>query len=280
MKPFRRGPRRDPRRDPRRESPEPRYERPTNAETRWIGGFEAIEEILTRAPQDARTLWVEHQLKHERIGALVRLVKELNIPVQYMARPELDRAFKGGRHQGVALRVAYDPAETFAEWIDGLDEARKKGLVIVALDQIQDPQNLGAISRSALQLGARCVIAPERRSAPVTPAVIQASAGAALKIPIHRVVNLAQALARCKERGFWIYGADAAGQEAWSASLATPCVLVIGSEGYGLRPLVRASCDALLSIPQVEHGVGSLNAACAATALLYEIARQKARPGA
>jgi 23S rRNA (guanosine2251-2'-O)-methyltransferase len=77
-----------------------------------------------------------------------------------------------------------------------------------------------------------------------------------------------------------VYGADAAGKEAWSATLNTPCVLVIGSEGYGLRPLVRASCDELLSVPQVAHGVGSLNASCAATALLYEIARQKARPGA
>jgi len=278
VKPPRRG--RDGRPDQRRGRPPERPARAPNADTRWLGGFQAVEAAIARAPQDARELWVEHELKHERIGALVRLAKDLHVPVQFMARPELDRALKGGRHEGVALRVAYDPAETFGEWVDGLDEERKKGLVVVALDQIQDPQNLGAIARSALQLGARCVVAPERRSAPVTQAVIQSSAGAALKIPIHRVVNLAQALARCKERGFWIYGADAAGQDAWSAALATPCVLVIGSEGYGLRPLVRASCDALLRVPQIQHGVGSLNASCAATALLYEIARQKARPGA
>jgi 23S rRNA (guanosine2251-2'-O)-methyltransferase len=105
---------------------------------------------------------------------------------------------------------------------------------------------------------------------------VQSSAGAILKLKVHRVVNLAQALSRAKQAGFAVYGADAAGKDAWSASLSTPCVLVVGSEGYGMRSLVRASCDELLRIPQVSHGVGSLNASCAATALLYEIARQKA----
>ncbi len=273
-----RGPRRDVGDGSGREGGEEESSRPANADTRWIGGFEAVRTALERAPDDARALWIEHELKHEEIARIVRLAKDLNVPVQYMARPELDRALKGARHQGVALKAVYDPAETFTEWLAGLDESRKKGLVVVALDQIQDPHNLGAITRSALQLGARCVVIPERRSAPVTPAVIQASAGAALKIPVHRVVNLAQTLARCKEAGFWTYGADAAGKPAWEATLNTPCVLVVGSEGYGMRPLVRASCDELLSVPQVAHGVGSLNASCAATALLYEIARQKARP--
>jgi len=253
-------------------------ERPVNAETRWVFGVEAVASALANSPYDCRDLWVEHELKGDAIGELVRKAKDLGVSVQYMARPELDRAAKGGKHQGLALRTAFDPMGTFAEWLRGLDEGRKKGLVIVALDQIQDPHNLGAIARSALQLGARCLVTPERRSSPVTQAAIQSSAGAALKIPIHRVVNLAQTLALCKEAGFWVYGADAAGKDVWDARLNTPCVLVIGNEGYGLRPLVRASCEELLRIPQVDHGVGSLNASCAATALLYEISRQKAKP--
>lgn len=253
-------------------------ERAANAETRWVAGFEAVAAALTNTPYDCRELWIEHEHKNESIGELVRRAKDLNVPIQYMARPELDRAVKGGKHQGVALKTTYDPAATFSEWIKGLDEERKKGIVVVALDQIQDPHNLGAIARSALQLGARCLVAPERRSSPVTQAAVQSSAGAVLKIPVHRVVNLAQTLALCKDHGFWVYGADAAGKDAWDARLNTPCVLVIGSEGYGLRPLVRAGCDELLRIPQVEHGVGSLNASCAATALLYEIARQKIKP--
>ena len=125
--------------------------RPTNAETRWVGGFEAVAAALVATPYDCRTLWIEHELSHEAIGDIVKRAKDLGVDVQFMSRPELDRAVKGGKHQGVALRVVYDPMETFAEWIRSLDEERKKGLVIVALDQIQDPHNLGAIARSALQ---------------------------------------------------------------------------------------------------------------------------------
>lgn len=260
-----------------KELEEGRPERPApGGETRWIGGIEKVSAALASAPDSARELWVEHRAQHSALGAIIKTAKERAIPVQFMARPELDRALKGGKHQGVALKMTYDPTESFGEWLDELDDARKKGLVIVALDQIQDPHNLGAIARSALQLGAHALLAPERRSSPVTQAAVQSSAGAILKLKVHRVVNLAQALARAKQAGFAVYGADAAGKDAWSATLRSPCVLVVGSEGYGMRSLVRASCDELLRIPQVSHGVGSLNASCAATALLYEIARQKA----
>lgn len=260
--------------------PRPRPECSANADTRWVVGVEPVARALESAPRDARELWVEHERRGEAIGRLVRRAKELGVEVRFLSRPELDRAAKGGRHEGVALRAAYDPAATFEEWLRSLDAEGRRGAVVVALDQIQDPHNLGAIARSALQLGARCLVAPERRSSPVTQAAVQASAGAVLKIPVHRVVNLAQTLALCKKTGLWVYGADAAGAAAWDATVNTPCVLVIGSEGYGLRPLVRASCDELLSVPQSVRGVGSLNAACAATALLYEAARQRARPGA
>lgn len=250
--------------------------RPTNADTRWVGGLEAVERALTNQPEDLREVWIEHEFKHPALGPLIRRLKEGGVVVQFMSRPELDRAVRGGRHGGIAARLAYDVAETFAEWVKGLSPEDKKGAVVIVLDQIQDPHNLGAISRSALQLGAKCIVIPERRSSPVTPAVVQASAGAALKIPIHIVVNLAQTLALCKDNGFWIYGADAAGKDSWTAPIHSPSVLVIGSEGYGMRQLVRASCDELLRVPQAPNGVGSLNAACAATALLYELARRRA----
>ena len=255
-------------------------EQAPNLETRWLGGFEAVAKALTKTPYDCREMWIEHELQHPNVGMLTKMAKDLDVQIRYMSRPELDRAVKGGKHGGIAIRASFDPAATFSEWVQGLDEERKKGLVVVVLDQIQDPHNLGAITRSALQLHARCVVIPERRSAPVTQAVIQASAGAALKIPVHRVVNIAQTLDLCKKNGFWVYGADASGKDAWDCVINTPCVLVIGSEGYGMRPLVRASCDELMRVPQTEHGVGSLNASCAATALLYEIARQNRKPKA
>lgn len=243
---------------------------------RWIGGTHSVEETLRARPGSVRELWIEHKSKNPAIGPLVRAAREAGIRVQFMSRGELDRATGGIRHQGVAAKVVPDAGGDLPGFLRGLAEADKKGLVLAALDQIQDPHNLGAIARSAANLGARGLIIPERRSSPVSPVAIQASAGAIQKILVFQVVNLAQALERCREAGFWIYGADASGKPSWETVLNTPLVLVIGSEGYGMRPLVRDGCDELVSIPQSAAGVSSLNASCAASVLLYEIARQKA----
>lgn len=244
----------------------------------WIGGMHAVSETLRARPASVGELWVVNGVQSPEVGEMIRLARKAGARVLFVGRGELDRATGGGHNQGVGAKtyVAASEAEDFSTFLARLSAEQKKGMVLVALDQIQDPHNLGAIARSAVNLGARGLIVPERRSAPVSPAAIQASAGAIQKIDVFRVVNLAQALARCKEHGFWIYGADASGPTAWSAKINTPLVLVIGSEGYGMRDLVRASCDGLLSIPQTARGVSSLNASCAASVLLYEIARQRA----
>jgi len=241
---------------------------------RWLGGTHAVEETLRAKPKAARELWVEHEVNTPQIKAIIAAARAAGVKIQFMARRELDRAVRGGRHQGVAVKVEEAAGYELPEFLDGLEEEQKKGMVLVALDQIQDPHNLGAIARSAVNLGARGLILPERRSAPVTAVAVQASAGAIQKVPVFHVVNLAQALERCKKAGFWIYGADMGGKPSWETSFNRPLVLVIGSEGSGLRPLVRSSCDEVVSIPQSEQAVESFNASCAATALLYEIARQ------
>jgi 23S rRNA (guanosine2251-2'-O)-methyltransferase len=174
----------------------------------------------------------------------------------------------------VALRTALVKALTLDELLTQFPETARRGLVFVALDQIQDPHNLGAIARSAVNLGAKAIIMPERRSAPVSEAAVAASAGAIQKIPVVSVVNLGQALSRLRESGFWIYGADASGRPVWEMAFQAPLVLVIGSEGSGMRPLVRSLCDETVAIPQAAGGVESLNASCAASVLLYEVARQ------
>lgn len=245
----------------------------------WIGGTHAVAEALRSNPRNVQALWVEHQTKNPIVSELIRLARQAGVVVQFMARNEMDRAVNGGRHQGLAAKVAEEPEKDFSAFLADLSPERKKGMVLVALDQIQDPHNLGAIARSAVTLGAGGLLIPERRSSPVTPVVMQASAGAIQKIPLFRVVNLAQALGRCKESGFWIYGADAQGAAAWSARLNTPLVLVIGSEGYGIRSLVKSLCDELVKVPQSAAGVESLNASCAASVLLYEIARQNRPEG-
>jgi 23S rRNA (guanosine2251-2'-O)-methyltransferase len=148
---------------------------------------------------------------------------------------------------------------------------------VVALDQVQDPHNLGAVARSAEAAGAVGLVIPSRRAAAVTPAAAKASAGAVEHLPIARVPNLADFLARAKDDGAWIYGAEANAEAPYTqADLTGKVVLVLGSEGKGLRRLVAERCDALVSIP-VRGRVASLNVSAAAAALLFEAVRQRGR---
>jgi 23S rRNA (guanosine2251-2'-O)-methyltransferase len=147
--------------------------------------------------------------------------------------------------------------------------------LLVALDQVQDPRNLGAICRSAEFAGAAGVIVPERRAATVTAVVCKTSAGAVEHLEVAHVRNLADWLAEAKQAGFWIWGADADADAApWQTDLTGPTVLVFGGEGKGLRPRVAASCDGLLALPR-RGQIDSLNVSAAATALLFEAVRQR-----
>jgi len=244
------------------------------ADAQWLSGFHSVLETLRGKPGSAKELLVIAGGKGPEISEITRLAREAGARVRYVDRRELDHVAGASRHQGVALRATLHEGESLDGLLARFPAESRKGLVIVALDQIQDPHNLGAIARSAVNLGAQALILPERRSASVTGAVVAASAGAIQKLPVASVVNLGQALERLKEEGFWVYGADAAGRPAWDAVFNTPLVLVIGSEGAGMRPLVASLCDEVVSIPQAASGVDSLNASCAASVLLYEVARQ------
>ena len=182
---------------------------------------------------------------------------------------ELERLCGSPDHQGVVAEV--DPYP----YADPAQLLRVEGALLVALDQVQDPRNLGAVARSAEAAGAAGLVVPERRSAEVTPVACKASAGAVEHLPIGRVRNLADWLGEAKAAGFWIWGADAeADQAPWEADLTGPTVLVLGGEGKGLRPRVASACDGLLALPQ-RGRVGSLNVSAAATALLFEALRQR-----
>jgi 23S rRNA (guanosine2251-2'-O)-methyltransferase len=183
---------------------------------------------------------------------------------------ELERLCGSPDHQGVVAEV--DPYP----YGDPVGMLRREGSLLVALDQVQDPRNLGAVCRSAEFAGAAGLIVPERRSASVTPVVCKTSAGAVEHLELAHVRNLADWLAEAKEAGFWIWGADAdAEQPPWSADLTGSTILVLGGEGKGLRPRVAAACDGLLALPQ-RGKVESLNVSAAATALLFEALRQRA----
>jgi 23S rRNA (guanosine2251-2'-O)-methyltransferase len=182
---------------------------------------------------------------------------------------ELTRLAGSPDHQGVVAEVdpyPYSDPDALLETPEAL---------VVALDQIQDPRNLGAVCRSAEAAGAGGVAVPSRRAATVTAAVCKASAGAVEHLPVARVGNLADWLARAKDAGAWIYGAEAGADAPHTdVDLTGKVVLVLGSEGKGLRPRVADSCDLLVSIP-VRGRVGSLNVSAAAAVLLFEAARQR-----
>jgi 23S rRNA (guanosine2251-2'-O)-methyltransferase len=182
---------------------------------------------------------------------------------------ELARLAGSPDHQGVVAEV--DPYP----YADPDSLLGRPDALVVALDQVQDPRNLGAVCRSAEAVGASGVVIPSRRSAAVTAAACKASAGAVEHLPVARVSNLADWLARAKDSGAWVYGAEASAPVPYAqADLSGKLVLVLGSEGRGLRRRVSATCDLLISIPVRGH-VGSLNVSAAAAVLLFEAVRQR-----
>ena len=183
---------------------------------------------------------------------------------------ELTRQAGSPDHQGMVAEVEPYP------YADPSSLLRAADALVVALDQVQDPHNLGAVARSAEAAGASGLVVPDRRSASVSPAVCKASAGAVEHLPIARVRNLADWLESAKDReGLWVFGAAAGGESAYDeVDLSGPAVLVLGSEGKGLRPRVAAACDALVSIP-LGGETASLNVSAAADVLLFEALRQR-----
>jgi len=185
------------------------------------------------------------------------------------AAGELERLCGSPDHQGVVAEV--DPFP----YVGASELLRGEGALLVALDQVQDPRNLGAVARSAEAAGAAGLVIPERRSAEVTAVACKASAGAVEHLRIARVRNLADWLGEAKQAGFWIWGADAEAEQApWRVDLKGSTVLVLGGEGKGLRPRVASACDGLVALPQ-RGKVGSLNVSAAAAALLFEAVRQR-----
>jgi 23S rRNA (guanosine2251-2'-O)-methyltransferase len=185
------------------------------------------------------------------------------------AAEELERLCGSPDHQGVVAEV--DPYP----YADPNALLRGEDALIVALDQVQDPRNLGAICRSAEFAGAAGVVIPERRAAEVTAVACKASAGAVEHLDVARVRNLADWLGEAKAAGFWVWGADAGADQApWEADFGGPTVLVLGGEGKGIRPRVASACDGLVALPRLGK-VGSLNVSAAAAALLFEAVRQR-----
>ncbi|MDR2348459.1 MAG: 23S rRNA (guanosine(2251)-2'-O)-methyltransferase RlmB [Bifidobacteriaceae bacterium] len=249
------------------------------AAAEYVTGRNSVLEALRAAVPAVRLDVADSIERDDRVREALRLAAGLNIPVAGVSRRELDQRTAGTGHQGIALRVAaYDYASPM-ELFRLADESPSPPL-IVALDQVTDPHNLGAVLRSAAAFGAHGVLIPERRSAQMGATAWKVSAGAAARLPVARAANLVAALRSLKQAGAFVVGLDAAGAvDVGQLDLATgPLVLVIGSEGEGLKRLTREACDLMAAIP-IDSATESLNAAVAGGIVLYEVAKQRRQAG-
>ena len=233
-------------------------------------GIHSVEEAL-RAGRPIEQVWIARGVANPRLQRIIEQCRRSGVPLRFHARESLDRAVGGGAHQGV---LAVAAAHRYRE----LDDVLRPGgdaALLVLLDGVEDPHNLGAIIRTAHAAGADAVVIPDRRAAPLTEAAAKAAAGALEYLPVVRVANLNRALERLKQSEYWIFGLDERADQSYDrVEYSRRAALVLGGEGKGLHQQVARHCDFLVKIP-TEGPIGSLNVSVAAGVVLFEACRQR-----
>ena len=267
-----------------------------DSRTDVVAGRNPVREALERGDGRVEKVLLQKGTHGSAIDAIRNAARAANVPVQYVPQPKVDRLAPQTAHQGVVAVVApvayADLDEMLSRIAPTLDDVRARKPVLVVLDEVEDPRNYGAILRSALGAGVDGVVVPERRAAPLSAVAVKASAGAALQLPIARAGNLAEALHALKERGYWVVGLEGgeagrggAGPDAergggperttvWDYDWDRAVAVVVGNEGRGLRPGVRAVCDVLAEIP-LRGPAESLNVSVAAGVALFAAVRAR-----
>jgi 23S rRNA (guanosine2251-2'-O)-methyltransferase len=241
-----------------------------------IFGVNPVTEAL-KAGRPIQRLLVAEQRKSDRdVQTILRLAREAGVEVRTVSRDALNREVPGATHQGVVVFASVKRYATLDDILRVPGEMKQAPLLLV-LDGVEDPGNLGAILRTADAAGVHGVIIPERRAAGLTETVAKASAGAVEHVPVVKVVNIAATIDELKKAGIWVTGAEAEGTQVyWEADFVRPTALVLGGEDRGVRRLVREKCDFLVSLP-LRGKINSLNVSVAAGVLLYEVLRQRSR---
>jgi len=239
----------------------------------FLYGRRPVWEAFRAGKRSIHKIWVVPGTSGGVIQEIIDLAKTRGVPIESIKRDHLDRMVRGkGNHQGIAAQVS---ATTYLELEDFLAKLPADAeALILGLDEIEDPQNVGAILRNAGFFGVSAVIVPRWRSAPVGDTAVRASSGAAEHIAAIRVRNLVDAIEKLKEAGFEVCGADMGGDPIWTYQRNKRQALILGSEGRGLRRLVREHCDKIVGIPAPAN-VGSLNVGSASAIFLYEFSRRK-----
>ncbi len=241
-----------------------------------LTGIHAVHEALEAGRALGRIV-IARGRHGDRIEDLVRLARSRGVPVGFEDRAQVDRLAGSREHQGVVAFAASRAAATLEALLErAAGDTTQKGLIIL-LDGVEDPHNLGAIIRTALAAGAHGVVVPERRAAGLTDVVARASAGALAHLPVARVTNLVRAMEELKEAGFWLVGLDERADKTYAdADFTLPVGIVLGGEGKGLHELTRKRCDFIVSLPTTGP-VRSLNVSVAAGVVLFEAVRQRRR---
>lgn len=237
-----------------------------------IYGLNSVSEALKTRGRAFEWVGVAKERHDLRLQRVIEECRRISVPVRFLPRVELDRMAATGAHQGV---VAVTSAKQYADLDDVVASKRGEYSLVVVLDGVEDPHNLGAILRTADAAGANGVVIPERRAAGITGTVAKASAGASEHLPVAKVTNVARTLEELKAKNIWTVGLDERGPRNYDGvDYNMDCAVVLGAEGKGLHDLVKKKCDFLVSIPMLGT-VPSLNVSVAAGVVLYEIARQR-----
>ena len=234
-----------------------------------ICGIHAVYEALASRRQPIERIHISREAHTSKLKEILDLARERGVPVRKEERAILDRMAEGQVHQGI---IAISAALSYADF-ETLFKPDKP--LVVMLDGIEDPHNLGAVMRTAEACGASGIVVPERHSAPLSATVVKASAGASIYLPVVRVKNVVNTIEELKTRGLWVIGVDPAGTQDWTDFDYTgPVAFVLGGEHRGLRRLVREHCDVLVRLPMLGK-IASLNISVAAGVVLYEVVRQR-----
>ena len=239
-----------------------------------LTGIHAVKEAL-EAGQPIEHLLVAKGRQDTRAEQIVQLARRGGIPVRFEDRAQLDRIAGTREHQGVVAIAAAQPAATLEDILSNANQEKGRPGLIVLLDGVEDPHNLGAIIRTALAAGAHGVVVPERRAAGLTDTVRRASAGALAHLPVAKVINLARTMEQLKGSGYWLVGLDERAEKDYSdVDYTSPTGVVMGGEGGGLHELTRKRCDFVVSLPTLGP-VKSLNVSVATGVVLFEALRQR-----
>ncbi len=240
-----------------------------------VFGFHAVTALLHSQSTSLQKLFIQHGREDKRLHAILELARQYHITVEKLSRQQLDDFTEQANHQGVVAVLAGKQAAFYEEDLPTLLDNIQAPPLLLILDNITDPHNLGACLRCADAAGVHAVIAPKDKAVGMTPVVRKVACGAAESVPFIQVTNLARTLKQLKEYGIWLYGTDgAAEQSLYQQDLTGPVALVMGAEGEGLRRLTKESCDFLVSLP-MGGSVSSLNVSVATGICLFEAVRQR-----